>query len=59
MTLAKQPKLISVEKLRPLNPKKDSGFLMIFRQAVTLVLESERETDRKTADPAKSREENL
>lgn len=57
--MAKQPKLISVEKLRPLNPKKDSGFLMIFRQAVTLVLESERETDRKTADPAKSREENL
>lgn len=40
--MAKQVKLISVENLRSLNPKKDGGFLMILRQSLVLALEAER-----------------
>ncbi len=40
--MMKQLKLIEVEKLRPLNPKKDGVFLMIFRQAICMALEQER-----------------
>ena len=38
----KKPKLIEVEKLYPLNPRKDGGFLLLYRQAVCLTLEQER-----------------
>jgi len=49
--MAKQPKLISVEKLKPLNPKNDREFLMIYRRAVILALQSERETGQKHGRP--------
>ncbi len=41
--MAKQVKLISVENLRPLNPKKDGEFLEVFRQALGLAYRWERE----------------
>ena len=43
MHMAKQVKLISVENLRPLNPKKDGEFLAVFRQALGLAYRWERE----------------
>lgn len=43
----KKPKLIEVEKLYPLNRRKDGGFLLLYRQAVCMTIEQNRRNQNK------------